>query len=127
MLDRFPAIAILPTLDLERAKAWWAEKVGMIPTKVDFGGAWYQCAEGSWIGMVQTPNAGTAKNTAVSFQVTDIESLMDDLRGRGLVFEEYDMGGDMKTQNGLLEMGAYKAAWFQDSEGNNVEIAQLPS
>jgi catechol 2,3-dioxygenase-like lactoylglutathione lyase family enzyme len=127
MLDRFPVHAILPSQDLERSKAWWAEKVGMKPAREDMGGAWFECADGTWIGMVQTPNAGTAKNTALSFQVTGIESLMEDLRARGVVFEDYDMGPDFKTKDGLLEMGGYKAAWFVDSEGNIIEIAQLPS
>jgi len=58
--------------------------------------------------------------------VTDIQGLMGELRQRGVVFEEYDLP-EFKTVDGLFEMGGYMAAWFKDSEGNIVEIAQVPS
>jgi catechol-2,3-dioxygenase len=126
MLDRFRVHAVLPAHDLQRAKAWWDEKVGMTPTTEDPGGLWFACAEGTWVVITPSANAGTAKNTAASFTVTGIETLMDSLRERGVIFEEYDMG-DFKTVNGLFEMGPYKAAWFKDSEGNIVEIAEVPT
>jgi hypothetical protein len=126
MLDRFRVYAILPASDLDRAKAWWQEKVGMSPTTEDPGGLWYQCAEGTWMAITRSANAGTAQNTAVSFTVTQIEYVMAELRQRGVVFEEYDLPY-MKTIDGLFEMGGYKGAWFKDSEGNIVEIAQVPS
>jgi predicted enzyme related to lactoylglutathione lyase len=126
MLDRFRVYAILPASDLARAKSWWQEKVGMTPTTEDPGGLWYACADGTWVAVTRSGYAGTAKNTAVSFTVTDIEQLMEDLRDRGVVFEDYDIPG-FKTENGLFESGGYKAAWFKDSEGNIVEVAQVPS
>lgn len=50
---------------------------------------------------------------------------MADLRSRGVVFEDYDFG-EMKTVNGLLSVGGYKAAWFKDSEGNTLELTEVP-
>jgi catechol 2,3-dioxygenase-like lactoylglutathione lyase family enzyme len=126
MLDRFRVYAILPASDLEPAKGWWTEKVGMTPTNEDPGGLWYACADGTWLAITGSMYAGTAQNTAVSFSVTDIDALMGELRHRGVVFEEYDLP-EFKTVNGLFEMGGYKAAWFKDSEGNVVEIAEVPS
>ena len=49
---------------------------------------------------------------------------MDELRGRGVVFEDYDLGGGMKTQDGLLEFEGRLVAWFKDSEGNIIELSQ---
>jgi hypothetical protein len=126
VLDRFRAYAVLPASDLQRAKAWWQEKVGMTPTTEDPGGLWFACADGTWVVVTPSGFAGTAQNTAVSFTVTGIEDLMETLRGRGVVFEEYDLP-NFKTENGLFAMGGYKAAWFKDSEGNIVEIAEVPS
>ncbi|HYT81132.1 MAG TPA: VOC family protein [Actinomycetota bacterium] len=126
MLDRFRVYAVLPASDLQRAKAWSQEKVGMSPTKEDPGGLWFACAEGTWVVVTPSGYAGTAQNTAASFTVTGIEDLMEDLRRRGVFFEEYDLP-DFKTENGLFAMGDYKAAWFKDSEGNIVEIAEVPS
>jgi len=126
VLDRFRVYAVLPASDLQRAKAWSQEKVGMSPTKEDPGGLWFACAEGTWVVVTPSGYAGTAQNTAASFTVTGIEDLMEDLRRRGVFFEEYDLP-DFKTENGLFAMGDYKAAWFKDSEGNIVEIAEVPS
>jgi catechol 2,3-dioxygenase-like lactoylglutathione lyase family enzyme len=126
MLDRFRVYAVLPSSDLPRARAWWEEKVGMTPTSEDPGGLWYACADGTWVVITPSGYAGTAQNTAVSFTVSDIEDLMEDLRQRGVVFEEYDLP-QFKTVNGLFESGGYKAAWFKDIDGNIVEIAHVPS
>ncbi|HYU57442.1 MAG TPA: hypothetical protein VEO00_05275 [Actinomycetota bacterium] len=54
----------------------------------------------------------------------EIESAMEGLRSRGVVFEEYDFGEMGGTENGLMKMGSTKAAWFKDSEGNIIELSQ---
>ncbi|HEU4917796.1 MAG TPA: hypothetical protein VFV13_14645 [Acidimicrobiia bacterium] len=41
--------------------------------------------------MTRIAYAWTAKNTAIIFRVTGIEQVMTSLRGRGVVFEEYDL------------------------------------
>jgi catechol 2,3-dioxygenase-like lactoylglutathione lyase family enzyme len=126
VLDRFRAYAVLPASDLQRAKAWWQEKVGMTPTTEGPGRPVVRVC-GRHVGRRHAARvAGTAQNTAVSFTVTGIQDLMETLRGRGVVFEEYDLP-NFKTENGLFAMGGYKAAWFKDSEGNIVEIAEVPS
>ena len=124
MIQQFPVYAVLPCSDVERAKTWWREKLGAKPMHEDPGGAWYECAGGTMFLLTGSPNAGTAKNTAASFQVTGLEQVMEELRGNGLEFLEYDQG-DFKTENGVLAMGPYKACWFQDSEGNTIEINEV--
>lgn len=126
MLDRYRVYAVLPAADLTRARTWWAERAGMEPNHEDPGGLWYACAGGTWVVITPSGFAGTARNTAVSFQVDDIAAVMADLRARGTVFEEYDLPG-FRTEDGLFNQGGYHAAWFTDSEGNIVEIAQVPS
>jgi len=56
--------------------------------------------------------------------VSGIEAVMGDLRSRGVEFLEYDFGEMGKTENGLMAMGEYKAAWFKDSEGNILAVTQ---
>jgi catechol 2,3-dioxygenase-like lactoylglutathione lyase family enzyme len=124
MLSRFPVYAVLPSSDLGRARHWYEEKMGMLPAKEEPGGLWYECADGTWFVIAMSSFAGTAQNTAASFQVVAIESVIDDLRQRGVVFEEYDLPG-MKTEQGLFASGPYKAAWFKDSDGNIVEMSEV--
>jgi catechol 2,3-dioxygenase-like lactoylglutathione lyase family enzyme len=130
-LNEFPVYAVLPCSDYARARAWYEQKLGMVPDPVhsmeEMGAGWYPCAGGTWFILTATPNAGTAKNTAVGFTVTGIESVMADLRAGGVEFLEYDMGEMGKTENGLMSFGDYKVAWFQDSEGNILEVSQVPS
>jgi predicted enzyme related to lactoylglutathione lyase len=58
-----------------------------------------------------------ADHTAVSFQVADIAAAIAELKAKGVVFEDYDFPG-LKTVDHVCVLGAEKAAWFKDSEGN---------
>jgi catechol-2,3-dioxygenase len=124
-IGEFPVYAVLPALDFARARSWYQEKLGLTPSEEVPGNAWYPCADGTWFILTETPNAGTAKNTAAGFTVKEIESVMADLRSRGVVFEEYDFGEMGSTEDGLIAMGNIRAAWFKDSEGNIVELSQV--
>jgi catechol 2,3-dioxygenase-like lactoylglutathione lyase family enzyme len=118
----------LPAADIARAREWYEAKLGLIPDhSEDIGqGLWYLTG-GGWFYLYPTPSAGTAQNTAAGWTVADLESLVEELRGRGVTFEDYDFG-EIKTENGVLTMpGGYKAAWFKDSEGNILELSETPS
>jgi catechol 2,3-dioxygenase-like lactoylglutathione lyase family enzyme len=125
MLEQFPIHATVAASDLARARAWYEEKLGLTPQKEDPSGLWFQFASETWLLVYQTGSAGTAQNTQAGWTVKDIESLMEDLRGRGVVFEEYDFPGMGKTVNGLADFGSAKAAWFKDSEGNTFELSEV--
>jgi catechol 2,3-dioxygenase-like lactoylglutathione lyase family enzyme len=128
MMDRFPIYPVLAASDIDRARTWYQEKLGMTP-KIDEGfGMWFECGEGTWLLVYPTGAAGTAQNTQAHFQVTDIEGLMEELRGRGVTFEEYDVEGfrEMHKGGGLYEYEGYKTVFIKDSEGNTIEIAQRP-
>ncbi|MGH2676745.1 MAG: VOC family protein [Actinomycetota bacterium] len=124
-LSEFPVYAVLPASDFERAKAWYAGKLGLTPSQEEGPNGWYRCAEGTWFILTASQYAGTAQNTAAGFTVKDIESVMADLRSRGVEFLEYDFGEMGKTEQGLMSVGGYKAAWLKDSEGNIIELSQV--
>ena len=126
MLTDFPIHATAAAVDLGRARRWFEEKLapGLIPEREDEGGAWYRFGRDTWLYLYSTPSAGTARNTIAGWTVTGIEAVMADLRGRGVVFEDYDFG-EMKTIGGLADFGAAKAAWFKDSEGNTYELSEV--
>ena len=69
--------------------------------------------------------AGTNQATAASLDVNDFDAAVEQLRSRGVAFEEYDMG-EFRTENGVLTLPTgQKAAWFKDSEGNILAIAAM--
>ncbi len=124
MLGRFPIYANIGASDIARARAWYQEKLGLVPD-LEEDGLWYRFADGTWLHVYETSFAGTAKNTQAGWSVAGIETVMADLRERGVTFEEYDFGNGMATVDGLLSIGPAKACWFVDSEGNTFEISQV--
>ena len=126
MLNDYPLMARLAASDIGRARAWYEEKLGLTPQTEEMEGQvlYYQTG-GAWFSIYQTTFAGTAKNTVAGWSVKGIEGVMDGMRSRGVVFNDYDFG-EIKTVDGLMTMGEYKAAWFTDSEGNTIELSQAP-
>ena len=124
MLMRFPIHASVAASDLDRARAWYADKLGLTPEIADpTGGLWFRFDGETWLYVYWSSFAGTAQNTVAGWSVQDLESVMTDLRGRGVQFEEYDFG-EMKTVNGVMSYGGAKVAWFKDSEGNTFELSE---
>ena len=119
----FPAVA---ARDLNRAKAWYKDKLGMSPSKEIPDGVIYVCADGSALMLYQSPFAGTAKNTVAGWRVNDLESEMAQLRSRGVTFEEYDMP-HVKTTDGVADAPTLgvRGAWFSDSEGNILVLSEI--
>jgi catechol 2,3-dioxygenase-like lactoylglutathione lyase family enzyme len=124
MLERFPVHAVAATSDLPAARSWYAEKLGLTPEREDPGGVWYRFAGETWLYLYASASAGTARNTITGWTVTAIESVMAELRGRGVTFEEYDFGV-AKTVDGLVDFGIARAAWFKDGEGNVFELSEV--
>ena len=124
MLEHFPIHATAAAVDLVRARAWYQEQLDLTPEREDPGGTWSRFAGDTWLYLYGTPSAGTAMNTIAGWTVKDIEAVMADLRGRGVVFEDYDFG-EVSTVDGLVDFGVAKAAWFKDSEGNTFELSEV--
>lgn len=117
------ATAMLPATDLDRAKAWYEEKLGITPAR-DMGemGVIYELA-GVRAFLYPTQYAGTAQHTVLTFESADLVADMAALRQRGVEFLEYDLPG-IKTENGLADWGEMKNAWAKDSEGNILAFVQ---
>jgi catechol 2,3-dioxygenase-like lactoylglutathione lyase family enzyme len=120
MLDQFQPHATIAVSDLERAKGWYADKLGMMPTSEDMVGAWYDCAGGQFL-LFPTPMAGTAKNTVMEWTVDDVVGEVANLTSKGVTFDTFEMEG-ITWDNGVASMGEHKGAWFKDSEGNVLAI-----
>jgi catechol 2,3-dioxygenase-like lactoylglutathione lyase family enzyme len=120
----------LPAQDLERARAFYAEKLGLEPTEERPGGLRYQLGNGEFV-LFESAGAPSGEHTQMAVEVEDLESTVAELRSRGVVFEEYDFAG-LSTTDGIAEIeGNYpskgsgeRGAWFRDSEGNMIGLGQ---
>ncbi len=124
MLQKAPMYAYLPASDVPRARRFYETKLGFMPTSETAGGVVYECAGGTSCFLYPTPNAGTSKASQAFWQVADVDAEIDELKARGVVFEQYpDMPGE-RSASGAITAGGAKAAWFKDTEGNILAIIQ---
>jgi catechol 2,3-dioxygenase-like lactoylglutathione lyase family enzyme len=122
--------ARLPAQDLQRARAFYTEKLGLEPSEERPGGLLYRFANGD-LGLFESGGAPSGTHTQFGWEVDDIEATVAELRGRGVVFEDVDVPG-LTTVDGIAEVsGNYpskgvgeRAAWFRDSEGNVLGVGE---
>jgi catechol 2,3-dioxygenase-like lactoylglutathione lyase family enzyme len=132
---RFTIHPELPATDLNRAAAWYREKLGIEP--VLHGGDLVEPGTTEFeyellydtgtarFGVYQTEHAGKNLATAARLVTDDFDGAHAELLSRGVVFETYDLGlfhedeGRPYWDNGaLVSPDGEKTAWFKDSEGN---------
>lgn len=123
MLANYPIHATLPATDLERAKRFYTEKLGLTAESEAPEGIFYRSGDTRFLVF---PSGGTASgtHTQLSWTVDDIETEVAALKARGVIFEEYDFPS-LSTINGVASMGPVKIAWMKDSEGNLLSVAQF--
>ena len=130
MLGVKRVVARLPAKDLDRAKAWYSEKLGLEPAEERPGGLRYVIG-GCEFALFLSAGASDGSFTQMGFEVADLEAAVAELRRRGVLFEEYDLPG-LRTEDGIATIdGNYPSkgkgefgAWFRDCEGNLLGIGQ---
>jgi catechol 2,3-dioxygenase-like lactoylglutathione lyase family enzyme len=125
MLKDSPTHTTLPCSDLERARAWYADKLGVEPTDESPAGLTYEGPHGSRYFLFQSGGAPSGDHTQMGWRVGDIMAEVADLKSRGVRFEEYDFPGFDRATS-VAQTGPIQSAWFKDSEGNLLGIVQLP-
>ena len=127
MLADRPIHTALPAIDLERARRFYAEKLGLIP-EIELpdrrDGLFYRCGGGTRFLVFPSPNAAGGIHTQMTWKTNNIEADVAALKARGVVFEEYDTP-EVKTVNSVATIGQSKGAWFKDSEGNLLALGQF--
>ena len=122
MLTAATIHAYIPVRDVPRARKFYEEKLGLKPKEEYAGGVTYECG-GAQVFMYPTPNAGTSKASQAFWDVEDVEAEVAELKARGVKFEEYDLPG-VTWKNSIATGGGARTAWFKDTEGNILAIAQ---
>ncbi|GGR38789.1 VOC family protein [Streptomyces griseomycini] len=131
LLARGRVAARLPARDLERARRFYSEKLGLDPVDERPGGLLYRCG-GTEFAVFRSAGASPGTFTQMGWQVDGLEAVVSEPRRRGVVFEEVDVPG-FRTRDGIAEVeGNYpskgargeRAAWFRDSEGNLLGIGE---
>jgi len=107
----------LPATDLGRARTWYQDKLGLTP--VEDGDEMFYDTGTAAFGVYPSEHAGTNRATYARLVVSDFDVARSELLSRGVVFEDYDLGDDFRTVDGVLvSPDGEKTSWFKDSEGN---------
>lgn len=127
MLNASKVTANVPVSDLERARSFYADTLGLTPADENPGGLIYTTEGGTTFFLYQTEYAGQAGHTIAQWHVSSVDDEVRELKAKGLQFEHYDLpgmtwDGDVATMEG---MGS--AAWFKDSEGNIMCLDDAPT
>jgi catechol 2,3-dioxygenase-like lactoylglutathione lyase family enzyme len=116
--------AKLPAQDVERARAFYRDALGFEPAREHRGHLFYECGGASFLVF---PSSGSPSGThdQLGFVVDDVEAAAAQLRERGIELEAYEAPPGCSFRDGIMDYGAVKAAWFKDSEGNLISVAQF--
>ena len=118
MLNDSAVTANIPASDLERARRFYADTLGLTPASENPGGVVYTTAGGTSFFLYETEYAGQAGHTVAQWHVDDVAAEVGELAAKGLRFEHYDMPGVSWDGDVASIEGMGHAAWFKDSEGN---------
>jgi catechol 2,3-dioxygenase-like lactoylglutathione lyase family enzyme len=130
MLKDGRVAARLPVRDLEKARAFYSDKLGLDPVEERPGGLLYRCG-GSEFALFESAGTASGAHTQMVWAVDDIEATVADLRRLGLEFDEVEMPGITVT-DGIAEIpGNYpskgraeRAVWFTDLDGNILGVGE---
>jgi catechol 2,3-dioxygenase-like lactoylglutathione lyase family enzyme len=126
MLSDAGVLTTRPVSDLERAKRFYREMLGLHPLQELPQGLLYECVDGGRFLLYLTAAQSPSEHTQMSFVVSDIEGEIGDLKADGVSFEKYDLQ-DLTTVWSIAYTRSAESAWFRDSEGNLIGITQLTS
>jgi len=123
MLGKADATPMIAVKDLDRARKFYEDKLGL-KSKEEWGGEGATLKSGdTLINVYRSEFAGTNKATALNFDVKDIESEVRNLKDKGIMFEHYDLPG-LKQQGDLHVAEGFKTAWFKDPDGNILSLIE---
>lgn len=129
-LDAAHAVTKLPARDLDRARRFYRDRLGLEPVEERDGGLRYMCATTEF-HLFLSSGAPSGTSTQLGFEVTNIDDAVAELRSRGLEFEPFDIAGFEVHDDIVVVPNNYpskgtgeRGAFFRDSEGNLLSIGQ---
>jgi catechol 2,3-dioxygenase-like lactoylglutathione lyase family enzyme len=108
--------------DLERAKAFYEETLGL-KTSEENGLMTLHLAGDRPTLVYPKPGHEPATYTVLNFAVEDIDAAVGALMERGVAFEIYEGSG--QDDKGIMRKYGPPIAWFRDPAGNILSVIQL--
>jgi predicted enzyme related to lactoylglutathione lyase len=122
MRDATDMWAALPAADVDRARRFYGEQLGLTPTLDEGDEVFFGDGPARFL-LFKSSGAATGAHTQAFWAVPDVRAAVAELQARGVVFEEYDIPG-LTREGAIVDMPTEWAAWFHDSEGNLLAVVQ---
>jgi catechol 2,3-dioxygenase-like lactoylglutathione lyase family enzyme len=124
MLSDHPIGAMIPCQDLARAKAFYADTLGFKVIREQDEGVEFESGGVRFDIYPTRASGGTATVAGWVMGAGKLEAEVEDLRNRGVTFEQVDVPGIKTDERGIAEIEGFKGAWFKDSEGNVLAVTE---
>jgi hypothetical protein len=126
MLGEHPIDVVLLATDLEESKEFYAGKVGLEILNESDEAITYKCGGDSQLSVTKSTTGTADEQTQAGWRVGDIAAELAELRSRGVEIQEYDMPEmNLKTVDGVADLGFALMAWIIDPHKNALAIMQL--
>jgi len=123
MLGKADATPMIAVTDLDRARRFYEDTLGLKPTEEWDEGVTLESGD-TTINLYKSEFAGTNKATALNFDVDDIEEEVAQLKDKGIFFESYDLPGLERQGDVYVGEGGFKTTWFKDPDGNILSLIE---
>ena len=123
MLGSMDATPMIAVRDIERAKDFYRDTLGMKPSDLDQEGM-AQLTSGSIpVMLYESEFAGTNQANALAWSAgDDFDTIVEDLRGRGVTFERYPDLPGLTLEGDIHVADGFKGIWFKDPDGNILHV-----
>ena len=122
MLESSMVVATIPVTDLDRAKIFYGDTLGLRVLWDNPASVRFACGGVTELSIFRRA-ASTADHTLAHFEVSDIEAMVRELEGRGVTFVDY-AEGPLQTTGHIAQIGPARGAWFRDPDANTLGLRQ---
>jgi hypothetical protein len=123
MLKNSKAFSGFSANDIAKEKGFYAGTLGIAVSEAH-GLLTLRLAGGHNVIIYPKPNHAPATFTVLNFPVDDVDLAVDELKKRGVRFEQYNLP-DLKTdEKGIMRGNGPTIAWFKDPAGNILSVIE---
>jgi len=120
MFSNTPAFSSFAVDDLDAARSFYGEKLGLAISDGPMGVLSLDLPGDRSTLIYPKPDFTPASYTILNFAVDDVEAAVDELSSRGVEFERYE--GFEQDEKGIARAGGPDIAWFKDPAGNILAV-----
>ncbi|MEK6216257.1 MAG: VOC family protein [Boseongicola sp.] len=127
MVDALPITSVIAVSDLERARGFYTEKLGLtVTTDNSPEEIFFEAGSGTRVLLYHRPDHVPASATIAGFVAADLSATVADMAARGIQFEDYDFPGLKTDENHIAASpGGTRSAWFKDPDGNILAVGEM--